>query len=358
MKITMSFLSSYNHVGPLVCILTLSGMVFGGPVAAQSSMQSTDHGTLHGSPQTQSPSTAPTESKAPPASPPGEKIPEIDPASDARDSAKMPALKNMQDGHAEHVKPATPSEPADARAHGNRKLPDLTPTRQYLRNADGSIPMLGEKEAVLDDQIFAMVLFDELEYAKGREGQSLGWQVQAWIGRDYNKLWIKSEGDRENGRASGNVEAMWSRAFAAFWDWQVGIRHDFGSPPSRQWLALAVQGTAPYWFDIAASAYIGPNGRTAARFKSDYTFRLSQTTFLSPEIEVNAYGKAEPERGIGSGLSDVSFGLRLRHEIRREIQPYIGVTWGRKLGNTAHMTRDAGEDVIERNVVAGVRFWF
>ena len=194
--------------------------------------------------------------------------------------------------------------------------------------------------------------------AKGGDADALGWQAQAWIGGDYDKLTVKTQGDRTNGRTLGSVETLWSHAFAAFWDWQAGVRHDFGSSPTRQWLAFAVQGTAPYWFDVNATAYVGPEGRTAVRLKSDYTFRLSQTTFLTPEIEINAYGKSDPAQDIGSGLADVSFGIRLSHEIRREIAPYIGFTWARKLGNTAELVRNAGEDVLERRVVAGVRIWF
>ncbi|CAG9166456.1 copper resistance protein B [Cupriavidus pinatubonensis] len=78
----------------------------------------------------------------------------------------------------------------------------------------------------------------------------------------------------------------------------------------------------------------------------------------SPDFEANAYSKTDEARGIGSGLSDLKIGLRLRYEIRRQFAPYIGVVWGKKLGNTADLARVAGERTTDKQIVAGVRIWF
>ncbi|RZA13683.1 MAG: copper resistance protein CopB, partial [Proteobacteria bacterium] len=74
--------------------------------------------------------------------------------------------------------------------------------------------------------------------------------------------------------------------------------------------------------------------------------------------EVNFYGQSDPQRGIGSGLSETEVGIRLRYEIRREFAPYIGVTWNRSYGNTADFAREEGEDRSEARLVLGVRMWF
>jgi copper resistance protein B len=71
---------------------------------------------------------------------------------------------------------------------------------------------------------------------------------------------------------------------------------------------------------------------------------------LQPELELNAYGKADPARGLGSGLSDAALGLRLRYEIQREVAPYVGAVWTRRFGGTA----DHGS-LFEWQWVAGVR---
>jgi copper resistance protein B len=79
---------------------------------------------------------------------------------------------------------------------------------------------------------------------------------------------------------------------------------------------------------------------------------------LQPELELRAFGKDDPENGIGSGLSDLEVGLRLRYEIRREFAPYVGVHWQRKFGRTADLARGAGHDPDEVTLVAGLRMWF
>ena len=65
-----------------------------------------------------------------------------------------------------------------------------------------------------------------------------------------------------------------------------------------------------------------------------------------------------PESGIGSGLSTIEAGLRLRYEIVREFAPYVGFNWERRFGDTARYARLAGEDVTSMGFVAGIRFWF
>ena len=79
---------------------------------------------------------------------------------------------------------------------------------------------------------------------------------------------------------------------------------------------------------------------------------------LHPKIELDAYGKDDPQRLIGAGLSDLTLGVRLRYEIRRELAPYVGVAWTAHFGESSDLRRTAGEDDQEVSVVAGVRAWF
>ena len=73
---------------------------------------------------------------------------------------------------------------------------------------------------------------------------------------------------------------------------------------------------------------------------------------------MNLYGQDDPARGIGSGLSDVQFGLRLRYEVRREFAPYVGINWVRRVGSSADYARADGQSVFDQQLVAGFRFWF
>jgi copper resistance protein B len=208
-----------------------------------------------------------------------------------------------------------------------------------------------------DTRLIGFLLIDRLELSPRND--TLTFDSQAWFGGDYNKLWLKAEGDRTAGRLGATrTEALWDRAFATYWSSQLGIRHDFAGGPGRNWAAMGVQGLARYWFDVEATAYVGESGRTAARFEAEYDLLLTQRLILQPKMETNLYGTSDPGRNIGSGLSDMELGLRLRYEIKRQFAPYVGVSWQRKFGNTADFARAAGEDVRSTTFVAGVRLWF
>ena len=187
-----------------------------------------------------------------------------------------------------------------------------------------------------DDTPHASLILDRLEAFHTRDGNGQALDAQAWYGGDIDKLWLKLDGERTNGRLGATrMEALWNHAIAPYWGLQLGVRHDVGDGPSRNWAAFGVQGLAPYWFEVQATAYVGPQGRTALRFEAEYELLLTQRLVLQPNVKASVYGKRDPERSIGAGLSDVEAGLRLRYEITRKFAPYIGVVWNRKFGGTA-----------------------
>ena len=210
-----------------------------------------------------------------------------------------------------------------------------------------------------DDESFGRFLVNELEYTNSGNDHGQSLDLEGWYGGDLNKVWLKVEGERSNGALeSARTEILWDRNIATYWSTQLGVRHDNGNGPSKNWLAVGVQGLAPYWFETEATAYVGSGGALAARLGVRYELLFTQRLILEPKLETNLYSKNDAERGIGSGLSDVEFGLRLRYEISRQFAPYIGVSWNRKYGNTANYARNAGEDTSNTQVVAGVRIWF
>lgn len=212
---------------------------------------------------------------------------------------------------------------------------------------------------MMDNVVTSHLLFDKLGVAYDRNEQtSLQWDGQFWIGRDLNKLWIKSEGDRLNGSTDAKIEAFWSHTISPFWDLQLGARRDFGAGPKRNWAAFGVQGVAPYGIETEITGYVGGSGRTALALKAEYDLLLTQRLIFTPEIEASLHGKNDEARGVGSGLSDASLSLRLRYEVTREFAPYVGVSFGRKFGKTASYASEAGESRSERAILAGVRIWF
>lgn len=212
----------------------------------------------------------------------------------------------------------------------------------------------------MDDRAgYGLVAFDRFEAAYTDAGTALAWGARLAYGGDGDRAWLRSEGERLHGRTEhADVELLWGHAIAPYWDTQVGVRHDFGRGPERNWAAVGVQGLAPYWFELSATAYVGEQGRTALRGEVEYEGLLTQRLVLQPRVELNAYGRSDPAAGIGAGLSDAAFGLRLRYEIRREFAPYVGIERRWRLGATADAARAGGDAVAETQWVAGVRFWF
>ncbi len=212
---------------------------------------------------------------------------------------------------------------------------------------------------VMDHEPFSFVLLDRFEYLAKSGNDAWAWNAQGWFGGDRYRLWLKTEGEGEiNGPADrGDVQALLARRISPYWHLQVGLREDARPTPSRTTGVLAIQGLAPYWFNMEASAFFG-NGSVSGRLEAEYDQLLTQRWILQPRFETNWSGSSAAERGLGSGINDVELGLRLRYEIRREFAPYLGVNWTRRVGDTADLWRAAGRDPRETALVLGVRVWY
>jgi copper resistance protein B len=209
-----------------------------------------------------------------------------------------------------------------------------------------------------DDPLTGMLTFDRIETRDG-DGDPKVLEAEGWIGHDLNKLWFKSE----NGRADGSWEEAelqvgWRRALAPHWDFKLGARHDYRPNPSRNWVVIGFEGTAPYGIDIDAAMFIGESGHTGLRLKAEYELALTQNLTLVPDLEINAHGKDDEAVGAGSGFSDLSFGVRLMYGLTARVSPYVGVAWGRNFGNSADFARDEGEGDESTEFLLGIQAWF
>ena len=212
--------------------------------------------------------------------------------------------------------------------------------------------------AVHDDAVHAFVLFDQLEW-QGSEAGGINLDSRGWIGGDRDRLWFRSEVESDDGRVDhAEAHVLYGRAVARWWELVAGVRQDVRPGPARTWAALGMQGLAPYWFEIEATAYLSGSGHSAARLKVEHELRLTNRLIAQPLVEMNLYGKSDPERGIGAGLSDLEAGLRVRYEFRREVAPYVGVTWTRTFGETREHAARAGERLGGARLAAGLRFWY
>lgn len=284
--------------------------------------------------------------------------------------------------------PSPPKEPAepgthhDAHKHGAHTTQDASPAPQPKAGQEvetsphmppeppsHSMPPMSSREMArmmqMDDESrTGQVLIEQLEWLHSSHEDSVGWEGQGWYGNDYDKLWIKSEG--EHGGATpgtARLEVLWDHIITPWWSFQIGARADVsdaigGGTTERTWAAIGLQGLATGWFDVEATVYIGEQGRTAMHLKSTYDLLLSQRLILQPQIEADIYDRADPDRLIGAGLSELRAGLRLRYEVRRELAPYIGLAGTWRLGGTADRVAAAGFSTDELAFVVGVRAWY
>ncbi len=212
---------------------------------------------------------------------------------------------------------------------------------------------------MVDSHRFGAVIIDQLESVNGEKGEATAYDLQAWLSQGLQRVTLKAEGDIEHGKLEeSRTELLWGKALSAYWDTQLGIRHDMGDNPGQSWLAVGVQGLAPYWFEIDATGYLGSGGQTALRLDVEYDLLLTQQLILQPAAELNLYGKSNMENGVGSGLSDATLGMRLRYEFSRQLAPYVGIERITRFGQTADFARRAGLRAQDTQWVAGVRFWF
>lgn len=258
-------------------------------------------------------------------------------------AASMDHSAHDMSGHAGHSMPA----PAD-------KMPSPVPP---LTDADrAAVYTHPAGHQMHDNALNGQLVIDQLEWQDADDGSALAWNVNGWIGGDIDRLWLRSEGERSQGRTGhAEVQALWGHAISPWWDILGGVRQDFKPGSPQTWAAFGIQGTPLSGLETEATAFIGEAGQSALRLEGEYDLLLTQNLILQPRAEVNLYGKNDPQRGMGAGLADSELGLRLRYEVIPEFAPYVGVTWNRNYGKTADLS---DEDNNQTRLVLGVRLWF
>lgn len=240
-----------------------------------------------------------------------------------------------------------PAPPADH--YADRVFPpaDMISARDELRREHGG-------------GTFRQILFNLAEYQARKGSDGYRWDGEAWIGGDINRLVLKSEGEGvfKGGVDSAEIQVLYSRALDPYWNLQAGVRHDFKPNPSRTYATIGIEGLAPYWFEVEGALFLSDKGDVLVRAEGYYDQRITQRLILQPRVELNFAAQDVPENRIGSGLSNAEIGLRLRYEFAREFAPYIGVSYDRKVGDTASFARFDGERVSTTSFVVGVRTWF
>ena len=270
------------------------------------------------------------------------------------DMAAMPGMTMPDESPANASGTALPAGNAPAPAppmdhYADRLFPpaEMTRARMSMMREQGGLN-------------YYQVMFNLAEYQarKGRDGYR--WDGGAWFGGDINRLRLKTEGEGafRQGVDSAEVQALYSRAVGPYFNLQAGIRQDFQPTPRRTYATIGFEGLAPYMFEVEGAVFLSNKGDVLGRLEGYYDQRITQRLILQPRVEVNLSAQDVPEIRIGSGITNAELGLRLRYEFGREFAPYVGVSYDRKLGDTARFARADRDRVQSTSLVAGIRFWF
>ncbi|MBL4845988.1 MAG: copper resistance protein B, partial [Planctomycetes bacterium] len=224
----------------------------------------------------------------------------------------------------------------------------------------------GFPDPVHDGQWFSFLRAEQLEfrYRDGHE-DTLRWDIQGWAGADYQRLWIKTEGEQTvEGKSEGEFEfqVLFSQVISTFWNLQAGIRYDrfWGPGPDggRGFGVLGIQGFSPYEFEVDLSAYLSEEADVSIRLVATTDFLITQRLIFQPRFEVEGSLSKVRNLPIDRGFNYIELGARLRYEFMREIAPYVGVNWRRSLGATSGLVRRDGGVVSDFSFVAGITLWF
>lgn len=251
---------------------------------------------------------------------------------------------------------AQAGKPSDESAGPKRSLPNLSPQEDWA-------PPVNDQENHL------WTLFDVLEYRPSPGGTKANddyrWDIEGYYGGDYNRLWFKSEGQRDTAfKADYDVDfqLLYGRFIQKYYDFQIGPRVETqtfrGRNVTRGHAAIGIEGLVPYSYQMEATLFIDQNGAVSARLTLTKDLLLTQRLILQSRLETNAAIQKVEEFTTGSGFNNLEFGMRLRYEIRREFAPYIGISLERSFGETATLVRQEGGNPSQIRFVVGVRAWF
>ncbi|MDV0438908.1 copper resistance protein B [Xanthomonas sacchari] len=274
------------------------------------------------------------------------------------------AHDGMHHDRMDHATPSAPEPTATATACHCPASADTSLPREPIppitaADRAAAFPVLRDHGMAHGAARTGYLLVDRLEGWNNAHGSGQAWEARGWYGGDIDRLWLRSDGEREGGRTTASsLELAYGRAISPWWDVLIGGRQAFAPGSARTSAAFGVQGMAPYKFEVSAMLYVGAGGHASLHLEGEYDVLLTNRLILQPRLEAELVARDDPAHRTGNGLATVEGGLRLRYEITRRFAPYIGVDHVRHFGDTADLRRGDGEAVRETRWVAGLRFWF
>ena len=233
--------------------------------------------------------------------------------------------------------------PADARS------PDYSNGVPYGRYGQpmmmGSLPLWG-------------VSVDDLGYQF--DDDQINYEFDTWYGTDSNRVTLRSEGSIQT-KDDKEIDSLTSLSYwkplSIFWNGEAGVAYDTENDKSAVMAGIA--GTAPYFIETDARAYLYTDGQVRLDLGAEYEWRLDQHWVVIPEVELTAFSKDDTDNHITKGFNEFGADVRLTYEmLSRQLAPYVGISYETALGNARDLRRQEDEAVDSSSVTAGVKFWF
>ena len=233
--------------------------------------------------------------------------------------------------------------PADARS------PDYSNGVPYGRYGK---PML------MDDMPLWGVSVQQLGYQF--DDDQINYEVDAWYGKDERRLAVRSEGSVQT-KDDKKIDSLTSLAYwkplSIFWNGEAGVAYDTKNDKAA--LMAGIVGTAPYFVETDARAYLYTDGQVRLDLGTAYEWRLTQRWVVRPEVGLTAFSKDDTDNGIAKGFNDFDAEVRLMYEtLNRQLAPYVGVSYSTALGDARDLRRQENKSVDSSSLTAGVTFWF
>lgn len=269
------------------------------------------------------------------------------------------------------VSAQTPIPPTPPPAEKPMKMPMPTPAPPQTmsggqpQSSTAPYPPPKDWPSPVDDEMkHTFVLADVLEFRAGRKDSDFRWDVEGWRGGDFNRVWFKSEGERNTALKADydiDFQLLYGRFVKRYYDFQVGVRVETqsfrGANVTRAHAVIGIEGLVPYRYEFESALFISHQGDVSGRVTFTRDYLLTQRWILQGRVEANAAAQRVERFTTGRGLSNIEAGLRLRYEIRRKFGPYVGISYDRSFFGTADLVRQDGGDPKQLRFVAGVRVW-
>jgi len=214
------------------------------------------------------------------------------------------------------------------------------------------------KPMMMGDMPLWGVSVDDLGYQF--DDDQINYEVGAWYGLDERRLSLRSEGSVQT-KGDKEIDSLTSLSYwkplSIFWNGLAGVAYD--TENDKPAVMAGIEGTAPYFIETDAMAYLYSDGQVRLDLGAEYEWRLNQHWVVIPEVELTAFSKEDSDNHITKGFNEFEAEVRLTYEtLSRQLAPYVGVSYETALGSARGQRRQHNESIDSSSLTTGVKFWF